>query len=957
MQKNISFKGITRNTDNLLAVEGECSDLVNLRLKDGSLSPIAKPEILYLFHREYSMVYYHEKASAYLCVTSSDGQVHLYDKNFKPFGGGSQEVLLSADAVGVRRIEFSGNIVSLFTYDATLYAIYDSGIYKWLGERPEMPSISFTVESYVHQLTTTDEYYAGLSRNEEKASLYWKNASKGYFDECISKLNEQGCYIDRALFRYAFRLFDGSYICCSPIYYVDDDNSIDSLSRDGGNFYSKPAVTSGVSVYTVKVQGFKPVFHFEPFNLAAWENIIISLDIFSSGSIPGHKVVNNGNRVTMRNDGVYTSSSYGYEQYVFKNTEELWNDVTQCSMFHKVAEYDLSGRLTDSLKNVSSTQLVLSDMLPADVASPTSRSAEFTYVFNGRLHLASLREKLFKGYNADCYLPANANAVYISAAQYTELKTVRGTALVRCDYDSQFPIGYDGENYYLSPLITYPDTRAKKMTLFLTIDGKCYRRSFIMNCHKTLNMAYYLNTRGGGLQVMLDTTGCSATGVRLLSAENVRKYFSYKTGEYTLVYTQKDGWMWNDKKFTLNTDEDPDTYYAMISWRKAPDEGDTLLIIIGESISGENAEDIEDIKIDSMWDEVDGVADIPEANTMEERGNVLKVSAVDNPFCFPARQNYTPSNERIIALCSNTVALSQGQFGEHPLYVFCENGIWAMGVDTSGEIAYSCCYPLSREVCINSSSVCGIDSGVVFITSKGVMLLEGGGVALLSQSLDDFSKPFPYNVQSVFSRIAAITNMENLWCDKSFSEYCSKAIIGFNYAMREIIVSNSSFPYSYIFSLNSGAWSRYSYSFAFIINSYPGFKAITSNSGKTSICALNNDVLCENSVLLVSRPMTWGGKLYKRVLQMMLHATVSPATGSAAFNGLACYLLCSNDGINFKLVTGSERRQAFNDMVFPYMPTQSYRYFAIAITGNIMSDSKITSVELYIDTAWNNRLR
>lgn len=89
---------------------------------------------------------------------------------------------------------------------------------------------------------------------------------------------------------------------------------------------------------------------------------------------------------------------------------------------------------------------------------------------------------------------------------------------------------------------------------------------------------------------------------------------------------------------------------------------------------------------------------------------------------------------------------------------------------------------------------------------------------------------------------------------------------------------------------------------------------------------------------------------------MMLHATATPSDGSYSFNGLACYLLCSNDGENFKIVAGSERRRSFSDIIFPYAPTQSYRYFSVAIVGRIKCDSRLVALEFNVSTAWDNRL-
>ncbi|MBR3884261.1 MAG: hypothetical protein IKJ31_05825 [Bacteroidaceae bacterium] len=964
MQKSFSFRGIVRNTDNLFAREGECMELVNMRVCNGSLEPIAPPFEIARLPAGYSAIYYHTSASVYMCITSKDKVVHLYDITFSPLSTAvyvNSAPLLSNEAVDVQRIEFSGNIACLLTSSNTLYAIYDNGKYKWLGASPKLPKLTFTIDSVIHKVTTEDEYYQGVIRDSEKASLYWNNASKGYFDECVAKLNEQGYFVDRALFRFAFRLFDGSYAYYSPIYYVDDKNSINGLYRDKGNFVSARVNTTdtvGLSKYNAMVQGFKPTFHFSGLNLSDWENIIVSVDMFTSGSIMGHKIVNNGKSVSSRIENVNESPSDGYDSYVNKTNAEIFNDISTTASFYKIAEYKLNGVLQNKEENVSYEKLVLCNSLPADNGTLSNCSANYSYMFNGRLHLASLREKLFGGYDGDCFLPVSLSSVYVTATVYTELKTSNGTSVVRKQHNGNFPVGVKDNEYLLSPYISYPDSRAVKMTLSLLINDVFYTKSFSLIQHKTLNLAYYLNTKDSGLTLNVDATNSSVTSVRVYYEDMIKSFFSYKIGSYSIVYTVAGGWMFGDKVFDLHTKDGSGERYPAITWRGTPVDGDTIIFTIANSSDIENVGVVEDIVVDSTWENSSTMVEIPEVNTIEIRKNVLKVSAVDNPFLFPAIQTYAPTDEEIIGVCSNTVALSQGQFGQHPLYIFCSNGIWAMSVDASGTFAYTGSYPMSREVCTNANSIRGIDAGVVFITAKGVMLLYGGNIKHLSSSMDADTHPLKVvSTTNIFSRIAAIVSLNNIFQNETFHDYLLYANIGFNYSKREIVVSNPAYPYSYLYSLENGEWSKISYSFNYVLNSYPQLLCVKSEYNKTILLTPNNYVVSENSVLLISRPLLWGGKLFKRVLQMLLHATVKPATAENAFNGLACYLLCSNDGVNFKLVTGSERRVEFFDMTLPYIPTQSYRYFAIALVGNISTNSKINAVEMYIDAAWNNRLR
>ena len=84
MQKIFSFKGITRNTDNLLAQEGECMDVVNMRMVNGSLEPFPQPHVKASLPVAYSEAYWHAMAGCNICITADGGELHFYDREWKP---------------------------------------------------------------------------------------------------------------------------------------------------------------------------------------------------------------------------------------------------------------------------------------------------------------------------------------------------------------------------------------------------------------------------------------------------------------------------------------------------------------------------------------------------------------------------------------------------------------------------------------------------------------------------------------------------------------------------------------------------------------------------------------------------------------------------------------------------------------------------------------------------------
>jgi hypothetical protein len=130
------------------------------------------------------------------------------------------------------------------------------------------------------------------------------------------------------------------------------------------------------------------------------------------------------------------------------------------------------------------------------------------------------------------------------------------------------------------------------------------------------------------------------------------------------------------------------------------------------------------------------------------------------------------------------------------------------------------------------------------------------------------------------------------------------------------------------------------------------------NGGVTTVYSIPDDISGNNRVLLFTRPQIWGTKLPKRIMQLLLHAYVEqPASLADGVPLLGCYVLGSNDGVHFKLIAGSEKRERAQDVLFPMFPTQSYKYFLFALVGDMGKGSVVTAIEADVAVPWRNRLR
>lgn len=220
-------------------------------------------------------------------------------------------------------------------------------------------------------------------------------------------------------------------------------------------------------------------------------------------------------------------------------------------------------------------------------------------------------------------------------------------------------------------------------------------------------------------------------------------------------------------------------------------------------------------------------------NTEEYFPNGLKVSKTDQPMFFPVENTYQVGSAQILALMSNTIAVGTGQTGDAPLYVFCKDGVYALYVDSSGQMAYPNARILARDVCNNPRSVTHIDAGVVFTTDRGLMMIageqvqeigapaEGDVVQFWNAGSVDYSKIATASMQQIAglpSELCSTTDFLTYLQDKGSSG--KAAIINYNHNMRELMVSNPNYPYSYVLD-REGNWSRRDYTAAQYVNNYP----------------------------------------------------------------------------------------------------------------------------------------
>jgi hypothetical protein len=162
----------------------------------------------------------------------------------------------------------------------------------------------------------------------------------------------------------------------------------------------------------------------------------------------------------------------------------------------------------------------------------------------------------------------------------------------------------------------------------------------------------------------------------------------------------------------------------------------------------------------------------------------------------------TSLNDDIVALATTTKAISEGQFGQFPLYAFCNDGIWALEPSSDG--TYASKQPVSRDVCSNPKAITQTDNAVVFPTLQGLKVLQGGASMNISNVMDGKVE----DTEMFFKDLTSVSEYNNL-CLKgvvNFNDAVQKAKIAYDYVNNLLHVYTD--DTSYIYNLSSGDWTR-----------------------------------------------------------------------------------------------------------------------------------------------------
>ncbi len=791
MIKELKYNGHTANPSDYECNDGDLATAIGVVPEDGTLKPILPPsEVLELGSGDVVKFIHETSNFKHYIIRNTNGRLSWQDES-----SDEQNTLRSFSSTEIYQVTGVGNTLVVLAADGMHYFLWkgETDGYLYLGTQiPECP-LSFGLQG---EMKRTDEFEISFDSISE--SNIWNEFTDSnktrITSQVLAKVNKfiadnstnKGKFIYPFLLRYAYRLYDGTLTMHSaPILMIASSDLAPQVFWTyitGKGSYTNAQLRVVGMLHTLD---YAVASQYQLNNLLNWKDIVSSVDVFISKPI--YTYDQNGECTSFKN--VDNSDCY----CVCKHTNQAASTTT----------YPLRYQLHDFRKLYGFTYN------PSTLSYPA-----------GRLMLPARSVDDVKNDIKDC-----SQFYFLESIKVEQLTTIRTALPVEEDYLQSLVTrevmtdDYDSHDKIIPQYSFAYNSRLNianiKKELFRGHNSAClfnYSNGYVANwsdetptnMDKTETVTVYVFIKQDGRDVVVQCDGAS---------------FGYKAPILFFYYP--------------NTNA-----YKAIIRRSIYVSGDYYEIPLEKHAFLNGAFYF------NGWDDLSVETDnYPTVSSVADRTidiiNKIYTSEVNNPFVFPVLGINTVGTGKILGISSAAKALSEGQFGQFPLYAFTSEGVWALEVSATG--TYSAKQPITRDVCINANSITQIDSAVLFATNRGIMLISGSQTQCIT---DVINSPELFNLAdlprhegliSVFNEKAH--KYEQLTAGDitllPFLDFLSACRMIYDYTHQRIIVYNPNVRYAYVYSLKSQSWGMMLSDIDDNVNSYPEALAMSTKEKTT----------------------------------------------------------------------------------------------------------------------------
>lgn len=929
MINEIKYGGYTAQPSDYESPDGDLAMSLNLLNHDGSLTPIATPTTVFTPPAGMDVIYIHalpDGRKNYIMHSSTAGALSYDNPDDET---AAVAIDTPADLGRVLDVTSVGNTLIIAYEKYLCYILWRDNKYDFLGNRPDFVPIEFGLKEVGFGNVEGFEFKINISESDYeqfKTSLPQPNGSGAYtphpsvsnssptdyafealtnavYGRLYERYNEyvksRGLHFYQPfMVRYAFRLYDGTYRWhSSPVLMLP--TTVYPLLRASESKYSNGIYSNRISF--ADFQLFRLVYRIlDKGAINQWRDIIQGIDIFISAPI------------------------YTYDQSGKISGASSVNFSTYSGVWHDNETPRLNGIFSSKTSYDDSYHYVVAP----NGKGATSAVNYWTF---------PSREKELSEDIRSChqfYRVARIDLDKIEAMQ--ELKPLEFEDGVTVDNLVGRPLLPDEfqSHHILKPNILHSyNNRLDMADMKISLMGALPLRSMMTYCNpsshssaSSYRVSMRIKFRKNG-EEFTSTLSSSGTGDTELDAMAVDSFINYPprylyipdadAKQLEVALTPVAGGDTVYVTFPLTPHDFLNGAYYFAGFELTPD-GDSPLVT--SAASGFPASDRSEVI----------------------RRNRLYVSEPDNPFVFSPQSVVSVGSARIKGVSTAARALSQGQFGQYPLYAFTDEGVWALEVSSTG--VYSARQPITRDVCRNISGITQLDSSVLFPSDRGIMMIAGSDTQCIS---DVINSDHPFDISSLpamndLRRLIGHGNPDTCMPTLPFLKFIDKCAMSYDYTNQRVFIFNPTVDYAYVLSLKSRQWAIVHSDFSYGLNSYPEAIVARRDSSLVNLSAKSDTF---PSGLLVTRPIKLDAPDILKTVDTVIQR------GYFRRGHVRSVLYGSRDLYNWSLVWSSK------DHYLRGFSGSPYKYFRIALLCDLSEGESLYGATVQFEPRKTNQPR
>lgn len=898
MDKIIPFnQGIRRQPS--LGAEGELSECVNLLPRNGEMENVRGLEENDLVLESGEVVsLIHKVAEKWIYITSDNSSLWYREYDGRSFG--EKRKLVDVSDV---KVEAFGNMIVVANNDGYKYALWKNGAYHVYSDTDIQIGATIKntyVINYEHPYDVTIDVVNTSSLVSNQLNIRGSKFTAifqridGAINDFMSKIIPQD-RSDKDMFKYvsfgvaALKGYDGEYISTSNIFSLDPTVSGNGIT---GVKIKKDSDAGDESVelnFTYSLHAHSISIDYSiPEDLM---DIIQGVDVFLTSDSP-----------FLDYDKGFSldkidKNTYQYVDFPIKNNSEIIAAID--GLFYKSIYIDKSelkdssgGKKEHTLKRVTGGEQTYR-MLDSDRVS----IADKLFSYNSRLHVVS-KASAFKQSSF-----SKLNQIYVDNISLGEVTDAY--------YDKAFDCyNPNGSSY------NYNQEQRVKAVIKVNIGGDT-------KIIKGDSIKY-------PLPPILSYPSSDATSMEL--------YINTPDGEYFKRTCKLESFVTSQQSVYINNDN----------------YGFGYIQPYDVTITKNSSKDVVSVtkEVGREWIKI-SEADFNEAYNAEDEmenidGSIIRYSSVENPMVMPSTNKIKVGQGDIKGLSTSAKALSEGQYGLFPLYVFCTDGVWALSVNDDG--TYKKADVVSRDVCNNPDSITQIDGAVVFSTDQGLKLIQGSDVVLLTDKIEGINEDEDKFFGEGFFSQYGLGEYDNLVVKdtRDIREILKDCKIAYDYVNRCLRIFYEESKKYYVYSLDSQEFTTMMHEGNVeadgirVVHAFPKSYIQIGNKVYTARETDDMDSTKESYYkkgLLLTRPLLLGEPFSLKKLQAMKLNYTKHGESS----GCKVIVYVSNDGENWAQLTS--------------LRGGSYKYFRIAVITNMTDADRLTGAALRYEINRANKLR